>query len=44
LLADAELRVAMGAKGRQTARERFGWPAIAERMVAEYRSMIKTAA
>jgi glycosyltransferase involved in cell wall biosynthesis len=40
LLADGELRAAMGALGRQTARERFGWPAIAERMAAAYRGII----
>jgi glycosyltransferase involved in cell wall biosynthesis len=41
LLADGELRRAMGARGRSLVEERFTWPRIAAEMEAHYEEMVK---
>lgn len=41
LFADAELRRAMGTRGRALVAARFAWPRIAEQMEAAYRTMVK---
>jgi glycogen synthase len=41
LLADADLRKAMGAKGRQRAEALFSWRAIARRVLALYESLVQ---
>ena len=42
LLADASLRRAMGAKGRERAVTRFSWRAIASQVLALYRSLVSS--
>ena len=39
LAGDAARLAAMGAAGTAAARERFGWPAVAERMIEAYRAI-----
>jgi len=41
LLADGDLRRAMGAKGRQRAQAHFSWRAIADRTIALYESLVR---
>lgn len=42
LAADAELRNRLGTRGRQHVEAEFGWPAIIERLVGLYRSLVPT--